>query len=246
MIDIDLIIQNIEDKIKGLEELSFDDEPKKFFCTPIRAVKINNSADFKRLECQNIFLPTHEVVTRKTSNQYSSTSSKFSKSYAEFLKTLNEDMKKFKEQRRRNESCEKFLGKNAKMFIRNEKLGQTNKMKNNEDIIKSKSLIKQGTNDALIRSNEQENTRIRRMPIDRESIYLKISRNNQLPLNDNQLFPQSKKLLSTSLLLCDFRFYNQKWDKQHRLKHIQLRFDHHLRKTDQIDQQYPQRAYQHR
>lgn len=52
MIDIDTIIQNIEVKINVLEKLKFDDDPKNFLYTPITAVTITNSTDFKQLECQ--------------------------------------------------------------------------------------------------------------------------------------------------------------------------------------------------
>ncbi|CAG9811793.1 unnamed protein product [Chironomus riparius] len=52
MIDIDTVIQNIEDKIHLLEKLKFDDDPKNYLYTPIKAVTITSSTDFKQLECQ--------------------------------------------------------------------------------------------------------------------------------------------------------------------------------------------------
>jgi len=269
MIDIDTIIQNIEVKINVLEKLKFDDDPKNFLYTPITAVTITNSTDFKQLECQkfvrcnqsNVVVPlekynelkaikmkeleseklkkqedktkiisgrvsvqhranyrrnsianderkftndhksslagrkrrnstkfdtensikinslengqkkpkinlensvkidksktsatahtssplvspraslstklSKDTPTTKTDQQQtqqgskpqtpnlasqSIVSSKFSRSYTEFLSNLNKDMRQFKEQQKRNEPCDNFLGKDAKMFVEN-------------------------------------------------------------------------------------------------------------------------------
>ncbi|XP_070497322.1 uncharacterized protein [Chironomus tepperi] len=228
MIDVDTIIQNIESKIQYLEKLKFEDDPKSFLYTPIKAITITSTTDFKQLECQKFIrctqsnklvplekfsdsiqalkdeVPVDQVSMqhkrnyrrnsianfeqkqvgsqvgslagkkRRNSTKFDSqnqqelrnqqenghkkskinpdrfttqTSSpivnprpqstkpdqqqilkrsatatgspKFSRSYTEFLNNLNKDMQKFKEQQMRNEPCDNFLGKDAKIFVEN-------------------------------------------------------------------------------------------------------------------------------
>lgn len=215
MIDIDLIIQSIETKIKTLEKLKFDDEPKHFLYTPITAVTITSSTNFHQLECQKIVnhdkedeqicknnnrnvssdslnesISAHENLDSKTERE-TETGTRFSKSYTEFLNTLNEDMKKFKEQQKKNQSCENFLGKDAEILKeRFEHVSKISELAStNQD---SKNLLEKPkafkSSAEIPTSSSQQNSQIIHKPVEKTFKKLSMQRMTLNSGSNNQNF----------------------------------------------------------